>query len=109
VAPRRTEYRAGIVAFDEQPAVLRCSGDEDLATQGARRRALARALKVHADLVVDLSELSFADASLMVDLATLALRLRQRGRRLLLRSPQPHIRRLIEMVGLHRQPGVAFA
>jgi anti-anti-sigma factor len=98
-----------IVAFDEQPPVLRCSGDEALATQGARRTALARALKVRADLIVDLSELSFADASLMVDLATLALRLRQNGRRVLLRGPQPQIRRLIEMVGLHRQPGVSFA
>jgi len=102
-------YGGAIVAYDEQPAVLRCSGDEDLNTQGARRTALARALKVHADLVVDLTDLRFADASLMVDLATLALRLRQNGRRLLLRGPQPHIRRLIEMVGLHRQPGVAFA
>jgi anti-anti-sigma factor len=101
-------YGACIVAFDEKPPVLRCSGDEDLATQGARRAALARALKVRADLIVDLTELSFADASLMVDLATLALRLRQNGRRLLLRAPQPQIRRLIEMVGLHRQPGISF-
>ena len=103
------EYRPGIVAFDEQPPVLRCSGDEDLATQGARRSALARALKVRDDLIVDLSELSFADASLMVDLAMVALRLRQHGRRVLLRGAQPQIHRLIEMVGLHRQPGVAFA
>lgn len=98
-----------IVAFDEQPAVLRCSGDEDLNTQGSRRTALARALKADDDLLVDLTDLTFADASLMVDLATLALRLRQNGRQLLLRGPQPQIRRLIEMVGLHRQPGVAFA
>ena len=49
------EYLAQIVAFDEQPPLLRCSGDEDLATQGARRSALARALKVRDDLVVDLS------------------------------------------------------
>ncbi len=80
-----------------------------MATQGARRGALARALKVRDDLVVDLSELVFADPSLMLDLAMVALRLRQRGVRLLLRGAQPQIHRLIEIVGLHRQPGVAFA
>ena len=89
--------------------MLRCCGDEDLTTQGVSRTVFARALKVRDDLVVDLSELSFADASLMVDLAALAVRLRQRGRRLLLRGAQPQIHKLIEMVGLHRQPGVAFA
>jgi anti-anti-sigma regulatory factor len=66
-------------------------------------------MKVCDDLIVDLSELTFADASVMVDLAMLALRLRQNGRRLLLRGAQPHIQRLIEVVGLDRQPGVAFA
>jgi anti-anti-sigma regulatory factor len=66
-------------------------------------------MKVCDDLIVDLSELTFADASVMVDLAMLALRLRQNGRRLLLRGAQPHIQRLIELVGLDRQPGVAFA
>lgn len=98
-----------IVALDGQPPVLRCCGDEDLTTQGARRSVLSRALKVRDDLIVDLSELSFADASLMVDLAALAVRLRQRGRRLLLRGAQPQIHTLIELVGLHRQPGVGFA
>jgi anti-anti-sigma regulatory factor len=66
-------------------------------------------MKVCGDLIVDLSEGTFADASVMVDLALLALRLRQNGGRLLLRGAQPHIHRLIELVGLDRQPGVAFA
>lgn len=98
-----------IVDFDEQPPLLRCSGQEDVANRGARRTALARALTVRDDVVVDLTELSFADPSLMVDLATVALRLRQHGRCLLVHGAQPQIHRLIEMVGLHRQPGVTFA
>ena len=89
--------------------MLRCCGDEDLATRGARRTALARAIRVRADVVVDFSDLSFADASLMLDLAMLALRLRHNGRRLVLRGAGPHIHRLIEIVGLNRQPGVAYA
>jgi anti-anti-sigma regulatory factor len=57
-------------------------------------------------VVVDLSELGFADPSLMIDLAMVAQRLRMRGRALRLRGAQPHVRRLIELVGLHRLPGV---
>jgi anti-anti-sigma regulatory factor len=56
---------------------------------------------------VDLSELSFADASLMVDLAMVARRVRQSGGHMTLRGAQPHIQRLIELVGLDRLPGVA--
>jgi len=66
-------------------------------------------VKSTCDVVVDLSELGFADPSLMFDLAILAQRLRAGGRRLLVRGAQPHIVRLIEMVGLNRQPGVLLA
>lgn len=58
--------------------------------------------------MVDLSELVFADTSLMLDLAMLSRRLRRRGRAILLRGAQPQTRTLIELVGLHRLPGVRF-
>jgi anti-anti-sigma factor len=95
-----------IVSFDEQLGVLRVTGEEDRATSGRRRRPFSAALKATRDVIVDLSELSFADPSLMIDLACLAQRLRARGRTLSLRDPQPHVRRLIELVGLHRLPSV---
>jgi anti-anti-sigma regulatory factor len=98
-----------IVSFVEHLSLLRCSGDEDRATQGCRRQALSRALRAPSDVVVDLSELSFADVSLMLDLATLAGRLRRRDRSLLLRDAPPHILRLIELVGVDRLPGVRIA
>ena len=97
-----------IVDFEAQAAVLRCRGDEDRATQSLRRPALSRALTCARDVVVDLSELSFADSSLMLDLAALARRLRLSGGSLRLRSPQPNIQRLIELVGLDRLPGVVL-
>ena len=100
------QYGAAIVAYDPQPPRLHCTGDEDRTTQGCRRGALARALRADRDVVVDLSELRFADASLMLDLAMLARRLRARGRELLLAGPQPQIRTLIELVGLHRMAGI---
>jgi len=86
--------------------VLRCRGDEDRATQGRRRQALARAFRAQGDLVVDLTELVFADVSLMVDLAMLARRLRRRGRAMWLRGARPQIRFQIERTGLHRLAGV---
>jgi anti-anti-sigma regulatory factor len=96
-----------IVSFDEQLGVLRVTGDEDRTTSGRRRRPLSAALGATRDVIVDLSELHFADPSLMIDLACLARRLRARGRTLLLRHPQPHISTLIELVGLHRLPSVS--
>jgi anti-anti-sigma factor len=95
-----------IVSFDEKLGVLRVTGEEDRATSGCRRRPLSAALKATRDVIVDMSELSFADSSLMIDLACLAQRLRARGRTLLLRHPQPPVRRLIALMGLDRLPAV---
>jgi ABC-type transporter Mla MlaB component len=95
-----------IVSFDEHPPVLRCSGDEDRSTQSRRRRALSQALRARADVTVDLKDLGFADASLMLDLAMLARRLRKVDRSLHLQGAQPQIHVLIEYVGLHRLEGV---
>ena len=86
--------------------MLRCSGDEDIATQGCRRAALSRALAARTDVVVDLRELTFADSSLMLDLAMVARRLRIAGRRLHLRGAQPQVWRVIDIVGINRLPGV---
>ena len=88
--------------------MLRCCGDEDIATQGCRRAALSRALAARTDVVVDLEELTFADSSLMLDLAMVARRLRIAGRRLHLRNAQPQVWRVIEIVGVHRLPGVVL-
>ncbi len=67
---------------------------------------MSRALAAKTDLLVDLSELSFADASVVLDLAMVARRLRQAGRRMLVRGAAPQIATLIELMGLHRMPGV---
>ena len=85
------------------------AGDEDRATSGRRRRPISAALSATRDVIVDLSELKFADSSVIVDLACLAQRLRARERTLWLAGAQPHIRRLIETVGLHRLPAVRLA
>ena len=68
---------------------------------------MSAALTAPRDVVVDLTDCRFADSSLMVDLAVLAQRLRADGRALRLRGPQPHIHRLIELMGLDRLPAIA--
>ena len=67
---------------------------------------MSRALAARTDVVVDLRELTFADSSLMLDLAMVARRLRMAGRRLHLRNAQPQVWRVIEVVGVNRLPGV---
>ena len=86
--------------------MLFCSGDEDRSTQSLRRPALSKALYAGGTLLVDLQELVFADPSLMVDIAMVARRVRHAGGQVLIRGAQPQILRLIEIVGLHRLPGV---
>jgi anti-anti-sigma regulatory factor len=97
-----------IVDFDETSATLRCCGDEDRSTQGCRRPAMVRALRAQSNVTVDLSELAFADSSVMLDLAVLARRLRARGREILVRGAQPQVMLLIKQVGLHRLPAIRF-
>jgi anti-anti-sigma factor len=100
--------REAVVSFDDQRALLSVSGDEDAITISRRRRALSAALRATRDVVVDLSGLRFADASLMLDLAVLAQRLRGRGATLRLVGAQPQVRLLIERMGLDRQPAVSL-
>jgi anti-anti-sigma factor len=97
-----------IVRWEEHAAVLRLWGDEDRATQGRRRHAISRAQRAGGDVAADLEGLEFADASLMLDFAMLARRLRGRGRTLRLCGAQPQIARLVELVGLHRLDGVSL-
>jgi anti-anti-sigma regulatory factor len=59
-----------------------------------------------ADVIFDLTELAFADASFILDIAMLARRLRSRSAKLHVRGAQPQVRQLIERVGLHRLQGV---
>jgi anti-anti-sigma factor len=103
---RRSGYFPRIVSFSDSPAVLCCAGDEDRSTQSLRRPALSRALRAPGHLLVDLQDLVFADPSLMVDLAMLAGRIRKAGGKMMICGAQPNILRLIELVGLHRLPGV---
>jgi len=57
-------------------------------------------------VIADLSALTFADTSLVFDLAMLSNRLRRHDRTLVLHGAAPQVMYLIEMIGVHRLPGV---
>ncbi|MBA2517820.1 MAG: hypothetical protein H0V22_11010 [Solirubrobacterales bacterium] len=59
-------------------------------------------------MIVDLFELRLADSSLDRGPRGARSAAARRGRRLRLRAPQPQIRTLIELVGLHRMSVVAL-
>jgi len=69
---------------------------------------MVRALRAQTNVTVDLSELAFADASVMLDLAVVARRLRTKGRGILVCGAQPQVMAVIKHVGLHRLPAVRF-
>jgi anti-anti-sigma regulatory factor len=69
---------------------------------------MVRALRSQTNVTVDLSELAFADGSVMLDLAVLSRRLRAKGWGILLRGAQPQVLALIKHFGLHRLPAVRF-
>ncbi|WP_431676199.1 STAS domain-containing protein [Kitasatospora sp. KL5] len=100
---------------DTTPAIVAARGDIDLATAPRLRRVLARALKTHRDVVLDLSEVTFIDCAglgALVEARNLAGR---RGGRLVLRGAGPCVVRLIRLTGLggylavERRPAVDAA
>ena len=84
---------AGVVVF------LR--GEHDRATRAAVSTAIgARVTLGRGDLVIDLSGVTFMDASTVGVIVDARTALRHRGRDLVLRQPSSCARRLIELCGL---------
>ncbi len=76
-------------------------GDQDLATKAALACALARAaLSSDADLVVDLSDVSFMDASTIGAIVEATDQLRSHSRSLMVRNPSACALRVFEVCGL---------
>lgn len=86
---------------DTEHTVVWVRGEHDLASRVALVVAIARAAKRDdADLLVDLSEVTFMDASTIGALVGSRNRLSIRSRSLQLRAPSPLARRVLEQCGL---------
>ncbi|MDO8363143.1 MAG: STAS domain-containing protein [Actinomycetota bacterium] len=78
-------------------------GEQDMATRMHLSVVLAEAAGLDdADIVVDLSEVTFMDASTVGALVMARDRLRALSRSLTVRDPSPPARRLLDLCGLER-------
>jgi anti-anti-sigma factor len=82
-------------------ALVTMRGEHDLST----RPVLARALQLaaaHSNVVVDLSECSFIDSTVINEFIKTSCRLRASGEQIMLVIPpeQPHLARIAKLVGL---------
>ena len=81
--------------------VVWVGGEHDVATRARLAGAIAQAADVDdADVVVDLSGVTFMDASTIGTLVEAGNRLRADSRSLSIRSPSPRARRVLDLCGL---------
>lgn len=87
---------------DRDRTVVRVSGDQDIANMSALSDALASATTAgDATVVVDLSGVTFMDASTLGAIVRARLVLESGSRSLIVRSPSPCARRLLDLCGFH--------
>jgi anti-sigma B factor antagonist len=84
----------------EEPRRLRLVGDLDFQNSTVARDVLEQRCEVGEDLYLDLSGLNFIDSSGVRVFITAFLKLKPRGARLVLSSPNAAIRRLFDLLGL---------
>lgn len=90
---------------DADTVVLLLRGDLDLATLTDLQAAADDALAEHpaATLVLDAAELRFVDSSGIRVVLALHTQRAAAGARLVLRTPPPAVRRVLELMGLDRE------
>lgn len=87
------------VESDGDSTVVWAAGELDLASVPALRDALLRAVDA-GDVVFDIGDVDFCDASTLGVLVGATKRARARGSRLVVRRPPPTIRRVIDVARL---------
>lgn len=88
---------------DGRTTVLRLTGELDMATADVLRHHILLALGQHDPdrLLLDLTGLEFADSSGLAAMVWAHRLLTERGRQLRLYRPQPGVRRVLHVTGLH--------
>lgn len=91
------------VGDDPARTVVWLHGEHDLATRARLSITIARAAEVDdADIVVDLSGVTFMDASTIGALVVAGNHLRPASRSLSVRTPSPRARRVLDLCGMDR-------
>jgi len=87
-----------IELIDESPPALRLAGEIDMATAGQLAAALGQALAAHANVVVDMAEVTFIDAAGLRAIVEAAESLDGRAPLILVNARR--VARLLDLVGL---------
>lgn len=90
------------VRLDGGRAVLSIGGELDLMSVPVLLACVATLSADVEDVVLDLGELRFIDASGLHAIDASAQRLRTAGGRLVVRAPQPPVRRIFDLLGFER-------
>jgi anti-anti-sigma factor len=107
MAPEIIDDRMGehelvtIAAFRESgDTILVVRGDVDMATASVLWESVEQVLSNSERVIVDLSDVDFLDSSGLSVFVRAHRRLREAGGALVLRSPNPRVRRVVEITGL---------
>lgn len=87
---------------DAASVTLLLDGELDLASVGTLRACLDQLDSQYAEIHVDLAGLEFLDSTGLAALVVTQQHLGERGGRLLVRNPQGHVRRVLEVSGVDR-------
>jgi anti-anti-sigma factor len=87
---------------DAASVTLLLEGELDLASVGTLRACLEQLDSQFSEISVDMAGLEFLDSTGLAALVTTQQHLGERGGRLLVRNPQGHVRRVLEVSGVDR-------
>ena len=83
---------------------LRLSGEFDMTSVETFRLAVETSADPEREIVLDLTELTFLDSSGIRAILTMAQEIGTNG--VLLRNPQPNVRRVIEIIDIEGRSGI---
>jgi anti-anti-sigma factor len=83
---------------------LRLSGEFDMSSVETFRLAVETSADPEREIVLDLTDLTFLDSSGIRAILTMVQEIGTNG--VLLRNPQPNVRRVIELVGIDGRSGI---
>jgi anti-sigma B factor antagonist len=83
---------------------LRLSGEFDMSSVETFRLAVETSADPEREIVLDLTELTFLDSSGIRAILTMAQEIGANG--VVMRNPQPNVRRVIELIGIEGRSGI---
>jgi anti-sigma B factor antagonist len=95
-----TDFAVHVAPTAEDGTDVTIYGELDLATVEQVRSAFSQAVAARGPVVVDLRACGFVDSRGIAAVIELALRLREQGRRLVLRGLKPRVVRTFQIAGL---------